>query len=98
MTPDALLPRLDAPLPHLRVGEDGGSERGREEVAEEGAGRDALSGARGQRDGRRTKRAFERTKQTSGRATRTPKSAPPSIERYIEPGIEKAWRLRRETR
>ena len=33
-------------------------------------------------------------KQANGRARATPHTAPPKIERYIEPGREKAWRLR----
>jgi hypothetical protein len=125
-------PLVDAVLPRLRVEEDGGTESGGHEVAEEGTGGDALRcerrgrrktvgrGAeeRGERwvevrdrrsEGERTRRrrtgsaiderkgeketerkGRERTKQTSGNAIMTPHSAPPRMERYIEPGMEKA--------
>jgi len=36
----------------------------------------------------------ERTKHTSGSAISTPHSAPPRIDRYMDPGTEKVWRLR----
>lgn len=51
---------------------------------------------RRKKEERKEKGNEKRTKQTNGNAINTPHKAPPRIERYIEPGIEKAWRLVRK--
>lgn len=96
---DPVRPAVDAVLPDFGAREDRRTEDRREVVAEQSPRGDALRVAERvcvsalespPPRNSQAEKSWRLTKQTRGRAIKTPHRAPPRIERYMDPGTENA--------